>query len=400
MTTVVQNKRLTEVKTAMLLHVPFFASLLLDMMEIRVGKFQNVFPPGNETAATDGKTIYIDEDFLDSMPLPEAVFVICHEVGHAMWQHMGRGKKYHDGGFEGKPFNHRAWNYAGDYVINDMLVKSKIGKMPGRGLIDAKYTSGMLVDDVYREVMKDPPQEDGGFDIHILAPDKANQAEWKRAAKSAANAAKAMGKLPEQLERFVDKLLNPKVPWQEKLRHHVTRCASRDSTTWAKPNKRRLINQGVVMPSFTGFCAGHIVVAVDTSGSISEKELTAFMSELQMILDTSKPIRCTVLAIDAALHDVTELADGDSLIDNMPPLKGGGGTSFVPAFEWCRTEDTLPATLIYFTDMCGLFPDEQPEYPVIWCSTQKGAKSPWGELIEIDINSYESDDDEDEDEDD
>jgi len=398
--TTAENRKMTEVKTAMLLHVPFFASLLLDMMEIKVGKFLNVFPPGNETAATDGKTIYIDEDFLDSMPLPEAVFVICHEVGHAMWQHMGRGKRYHDGGFEGAPFNPRAWNYAGDYVINDMLVKSKIGKMPGLGLLNPQYTSEMLVDDVYREVMKNPPQDDGGFDTHILAPDKANQAEWKRAAKSAANAAKAVGKLPEQLERFVEKLLNPKVPWQEKLRHMVTRSASRDDTTWAKPNRRRLINQGVVMPSYTGYCAGHIVVAVDTSGSIAEKELTAFMSELQNILDTSKPERCTVIAIDAALHDVTELMDGDSLLDNMPPLRGGGGTSFIPAFEWCKTEDTIPSTLIYFTDMYGVFPDEAPEYPVIWCSTTKGPKAPFGDVIEIDINSYESDDDEDEDDDD
>jgi predicted metal-dependent peptidase len=396
-----ENRKMTEVKTAMLLHVPFFASLLLDMMEIKVGKFVNIWPPGKETAATDGKTIYVDEDFLSSMPLPEAVFVICHEVGHAMWQHMGRGKKYHDAGFEGKPFNARAWNYAGDYVINDMLVKSKIGKMPGMGLLNPQYNSEMLVDDVYREVMKNPPSDDGGFDTHILAPDKANAAEWKRAAKSAANAAKAMGKLPENLERFVDKLLNPKVPWQEKLRHLVTKSAARDSTTWAKPNKRRLINQGVVMPSYTGFQAGHVIVAVDTSGSIAEKELTAFMSELQNILDTAKPIRCTVLAIDADIHDVTELMDGDSLLDNMPPLKGGGGTSFIPAFEWVVKEDAQPATMVYFTDMYGAFPQEAPDYPVIWCSTTKNPKAPFGEVLEIDVNSYDrDDDDEDEDEDD
>jgi predicted metal-dependent peptidase len=145
------------------------------------------------------------------------------------------------------------------------------------------------------------------------------------------------------------------------------------------------------MPSYTGFNAGHIVVAVDTSGSISEKELTVFLSELQQILDMSKPIRCTVLAIDADVHDVTELMPDDSLIDNMPPLKGGGGTSFVPAFEWCTREGIEPATLIYFTDMYGSFPGEVPEYPVIWCSTSKSRPAPFGETIDIDIDSYSTD---------
>ena len=52
------SPQFTEVKTAMLLHVPFFASILLDMMHIKIGKFDNVFPPGMQhTAATDGKNI-------------------------------------------------------------------------------------------------------------------------------------------------------------------------------------------------------------------------------------------------------------------------------------------------------------------------------------------------------
>lgn len=392
-----QNRRLTEIKTAMLLHVPFFASLLLDMMEIKVGKFDGIFPPGNETAATNGKIVWIDEDFLDSMPLPEAVFVVCHEVGHAMWQHMSRGKKYHDTGFEGKPFDARLWNIAGDYVINDLLVESKIGKMPSIGLHDKdKGKAEEMVDDVYRKLLTDPDiPKSGGFDTHILDPGAANSAEWKRAIKTAADAAKAMGKLPDKLKRFVDQLLNPTVPWQEKLRHQVTRAIGRDSHTWAKPNKRRLINQGIVMPSYTGFGAGHVLVAVDTSYSVSQKELTVFMTELQQILDTSKPKAVTVLAIDAAVHDVTELEPNDSLIDNMPPLQGGGGTSFIPAFEWCEKEGVEPAALIYFTDMTGDFPKEPPVYPVIWCATTE-REGPWGETIRIDLEQYndvEGDDD-------
>ena len=391
------DTRLLETKTAMLLHVPFFASLLLDMMKLHVGKF-DVFPPGNETAATDGKNIWIDEDFIEKLSLPESVFLVCHEIGHAMWQHMSRGKRYHDLGFEGRKFDPRLWNFAGDYVINDMLVEAKIGKMPSVGLhAPGKFNQGMLVDDVYRELEKEqkanggPVDQDGELlDVHILKPEEQSEQEWKRACKTAADAAKAQGKLPNALKRFVEQLLNPKIPWQEKLRYHVTRAISRDSHTWAAPHRRRLINQGIVLPSHTGFSAGEVVVAVDTSGSISEKELTAFMTELQSILDISKPERVFVLGIDAKVHDITELSAGESIVANPPPLKGGGGTAFEPTFNWIEKDGPLPpAALIYFTDMYGSFPNEAPAYPVIWCSTSDGVKAPWGELIEIDIPQYE-----------
>lgn len=414
-----QNQRLTEIKTAMLLHVPFFASLLLDRMQMKVGKFEGIFPPGNETAATNGKMIWIDEDFLNSLSLPEGVFLICHEVGHAMWQHMSRGKQYSDIGLGGKPFDHRLWNIAGDYVINDMLVQSKIGSMPKVGIHDPKFSFDMLVDDVYRALLKQQQQQGGSsgsgqqgqggqqqgsgggnlpaaggtgsgtsMDIHVLEPDNTSPAEWARAVQTAAEAAKAQGKLPAALRRFVDDLLNPRVPWQEKLRYHVTRAISRDSHTWARPHKRRLVVQGIVMPSYTGFSAGHVVVAVDTSGSIGQKELRVFMSELQEILDICKPTAVTVLAIDAKVHDVTELNGDESLVDNMPPLCGGGGTSFIPAFDWLEEQGVVPAALVYFTDMYGSFPNEEPVYPTIWCSTSEGQAPPFGELIEIEIKDY------------
>jgi predicted metal-dependent peptidase len=396
-----ENIRLLEIKTAMLLHVPFFASLLLDMMKLHVGKFPERFPPGNETAATDGKTIWIDEDFLNKLSLPEGVFLICHEVGHAMWQHMSRGKKYLDLGFEGRQFNPMLWNIAGDYVINDMLVEARIGKMPSVGLLDKNVaTQEDQVDEVYKKLEKkenekgkggkqpnDSKGGHGGFDHHILSPGESNETEWKRACKTAADAAKAVGKLPGALERFVDQLLNPKIPWQEKLRYHVMRAIGRDAHTWAKPNRRRLINQGIIMPSYTGFGAGEVVVAVDTSGSIGAKELTVFLTELQNILDVAKPTNVWVLGVDAKVHDVTELSPGDDLRHKAPPLRGGGGTSFVPTFDWVAEQGLEPAALIYFTDLYGGAPDQPPSYPVIWCATTD-QKHPWGERVDIDLSEY------------
>jgi predicted metal-dependent peptidase len=381
------KQKLTEVKTAMMLHTPFFASIMLDMMTVHVGTFDKIFGPGNGTAATDGKNIWFDEKFLSTLRLPEAVFVMCHEVGHAMWMHMARGKQYFDVGFDGKKFDAGRWNRAGDYVINDMLHKSKIGIMPNNALHSKDYDSTMLVDDVYRKLEHDPNDSasNATLDVHVLAPSAISGIVWKRTVKTAVDAAKAQGKLPADLERFVETLLNPVVPWNEKLRHHILRCAGRDATTWTRPHRRRLITQGVVMPSYTGYGAGHIVFVVDTSGSMGDDELRQALGECDKILQDCSPEAVSLIGCDAIVNSTLELYSGDSLADNPPKLGGGGGTSFKPPFEWVQKEFVKPACLVYFTDMYGDFPESDPGYPVIWCSTTAEKEAPFGETIFVEF---------------
>lgn len=387
--------RYTEVKAALLAHAPFFASLLFDIMDVKIGKFPHIFGDMTPTAATDGKRIYIDEDFLAKLKLPEALFLVCHEIGHAIWLHMPRAKQYGDTGFEGKPFNHTAWNMAGDYVINDMLVKCGVGQMPAGGLRDHQYTSDMLVEDVYRDIMAAPPPDQGAGtkatgdgsngDVHIPASGTTpSPAEMKRAVQSAANAAKAMGKMPAELGRFVDAFVNPKVTWQERLRTTLSKAIARDGTTWTRPHRRRLLQQGVFMPAYTGFGAGKVGVFIDTSGSIGAHELQQFLSEVDEILATCKPEMVILLGCDAEVGNVHILTDGDQLAGKKIDLGGGGGTSFIPPFEWIAKEGIPLTAAVYFTDMYGPFPDQPPPYPVIWCKTTD-QKAPWGTEIEIDL---------------
>jgi predicted metal-dependent peptidase len=413
------DERLTEIKTAMLLHVPFFASLLLDMMEVKVTKDSTLWDDlgVTPTCATNGKRITWYEPFLVALDLKEAVFVTCHEIGHCMWMHMARAKMYADqGSFDGNPFEPRLWNIAGDYIINDMLVKSGIGQMPKVGLLDSKFTSDMLTDDVYRALFKKMPPKGGGgqqspqgamqggqgtpqggsskgqhgnhgdtLDAHIHETTQTSEAEMKRAIATAKEAAKAMGKMPAALERMVDQYLQPKVKWREKLRHCVTRAASREASSWASPHRRRLVTQKVYLPSYTGFGAGKIVVAFDTSGSVGERELQQYMGELSDILDTCRPEEVIVVSCDAEVYpdSIQYLQEGHDLINYPPKIIGGGGTRFEPVFEWLDEEGIEPACLIYLTDLMGSFPKEEPKYPVIWAATMEG-EAPFGETIFID----------------
>lgn len=401
------EQRYVEMKTGMLLHTPFFASLLLDVMSVKIGKF-----PGVETAGTNGRIIWFDEDFLAKLDLPEAVFVCCHEVAHAMWSHMPRALQWKESGLHGQPFRADLYNMAADYVVNDMLVNSKIGRMPKIGLLDSRFNGSMLVEDVYKELMKDfksqsqsqpssgngPPAPEGSngtpsrdgqpMDTHVYEMATIPESQLKRAIATAAHQAKAMGKMPSQLERWVGETLDPQVNWKERLRRIVVNMAGRDATTWASPHRRRLVTQRVYLPSYTGFGAGEIVCAVDTSGSMGSKEFDAAWAEFSDIIMTCRPERVWLMSCDARVHDVHELPSYTDIYQSRPQMHGGGGTSFIPVFDKVEELGLRPAALVYFTDGMGTFPHEPPPYPVIWVMTEDGTP-PFGENIKVEMNDYE-----------
>src|SRR5690606_26999013 len=121
-------------------------------------------------------------------------------------------------------------------------------------------------------------------------------------------------------------------------------------------------------------------------GSIGQRELNVFFSEVDEILSSCNPESVVVIGCDAQVNSVHEIEAGQSLLESDIELGGGGGTDFRPPFEWVREHFTggPPAALIYFTDMMGPFPEHAPPYPVIWCRTYKG-KAPWGEVIDVEI---------------
>lgn len=406
----VAEKRMTEMRTGMLLHTPFFASLLFDILDHKVGKF-----PAIETAGTNGKVIWFDEDYVAKLDLPEVVFLCCHEVAHCMWDHMNRGRRWMDLGLDGQPFRPDVYNMAADYVINSMLTKSGIGRMPKGGLLSAKYDGNMLVEDVYRDLMKNqqpkpkqgqgqgndkdgdgqapegsngvPSREGGIMDTHVYEPAKISEAELTRAVATAVHHAKAMGKLPSALERWVEQMFKPQVNWAERLRRLIQRTLGRQTKTWSTPHRRRLVTQKIYYPSYTGFGAGEIVCVTDTSGSMGSKEFDASWAEFSDIIMNCRPKRVWLMACDAEVHNVHELPSYSDIYQSRPEMKGGGGTSFVPAFEKVEEMGIRPVVLIYFTDGYGTFPAEPPPYPVIWVMTSDVAP-PFGEAVKVEVADY------------
>jgi predicted metal-dependent peptidase len=123
-------------------------------------------------------------------------------------------------------------------------------------------------------------------------------------------------------------------------------------------------------------------IAIDTSGSVGEEELRQFATEIDALKGQVRA-RVTLHACDEALD-----RNGPWTFEPWEPvvlpsrMHGGGGTSFVPVFEWIAERYLRPDLLLYFTDAEGEFPPAAPGYPVIWLVKGKG-KAPWGERIQF-----------------
>lgn len=211
------------------------------------------------------------------------------------------------------------------------------------------------------------------------------EAEADIMVKQAINQARSRGQLPGFIERMVQEVL-PRVDWREALAQFVSDTVHNDQS-WNRPN-RRYISRGMVMPSMHNQTIGNVVFACDTSGSISDEEVTKFSSELlsamQAFEDVGKVAEVTAIYCDAEVQHVEVLTPFDK-----PAPKGGGGTDFKPPFVYIEQEQLSPVAVVYMTDgYCDSFPDE-PAYPVLWAviGSYHSFKPPFGQVLLMDINT-------------
>lgn len=194
----------------------------------------------------------------------------------------------------------------------------------------------------------------------------------------AAEAAKAQGKLSADLESLISDITDPKVDWKAVLARFL-RANNKSDFTWVRPN-RRFIARGMYLPSLHNPCLEEIVIAVDTSGSISDEELKQFTTETSYILHELAPERVQFIQCDAEINDVTEYTR-----ESLPlkvTYKGRGGTEFTPVIDYVNENHPNTAALVYLTDLeCGDFGDK-PHYPVLWVTTNE-TKADYGEVIQM-----------------
>lgn len=201
----------------------------------------------------------------------------------------------------------------------------------------------------------------------------------------AADAAKKIGKEPGGMQRIINDALFPKRPVKELLQEFLSKSKEADSS-WSRPNRRHIHN-GMYLPSAQDDDQlNHLIVAVDTSGSIGETELSQFAGFIHSCAAEIQIEKITVLYCDTHINHV-------DIFENGEPVKlaphGGGGTDFSPPFFWIdQNEEETPDCMIYLTDLFGSCHAPEPDYPVLWVRyiTEWGSSNynpPFGQVVNM-----------------
>ncbi|RQV14881.1 hypothetical protein DF039_20755 [Burkholderia cenocepacia] len=399
------DARIAKQRTALVLDHPFIGALAL-RLKVRED-------PSCRTFWTDGESLGYNPVYAAGLTDLQIRGVLAHEVWHVAGGHCWRqGARDPEG-----------WNEACDYVVN-LIVDGAGMHLPPGALIDVRF-KGMSAEEVYGVRMHEKrqaatqrcgsqpsdsqpgskPCKSGGSpagqpadsaDDHATepmpscgevrqyaGPDKAaKEAEWKVAVLQAAKAAQACGKLGGALQAAVEQSVAAVVDWRSLL-HRFAQDAAPTDYTWAQPN-RRYLHLGMYLPSLSEPQVGDAVFVRDASGSVWDETQAQFAAEILAVADAVRPRRLIVMDCDERVTQVQVFELGDPV--ELAPLKGGGGTSFVDPFRRIKGEDIHPAFLVYLTDMEGMFPTEEPAYPVLWASTtplKRARRAPFGETIEV-----------------
>jgi predicted metal-dependent peptidase len=362
---------------------PFFASIVFGMPFIE----DTTIP----TAATNGLEVRFNPQWIESLTLPEAVFILAHETMHVVFQHcLDIGDK-----------DPKRWNVATDLVINDLLTRGNVGRMPKGGLLDPALVikGNGTAEGVYRCLPTDPEGKDGKGKpgpqagkpgngpigepldtLHAPSQDEAEvskiRAETKIKVAQARDAAAQAGQLSSDLARLLKELLASETDWKTVLHRFFTE-RTKDTPSYAKP-KRRFLAEDLYLPGLIGEKLGRVVVAIDCSGSVSDELLAVFSSEVRGLIQDTRPSSVEVIYFDSGVlkTDVFE-QDAEVTIEAV----GGGGTAFSPIFKAVNAKDEIPACVVVLTDLqCEDFGLE-PHYPVLWASVCKRSRPvPFGEV--------------------
>jgi len=427
----IENK-LTAARTKLILDKPFLGALVLRL------PLQEADPAWCATTGTDARKFYYNPEFIDALKPVETQFILAHEALHCALSHFARREhrikhrwdlacdyainpilieeglipppgillmKQYEGMSAEEIYPLIADNDMNETLDQHLYDKEDQFSEGGQDSSDNPLdnedqgnkppepeeksskdnngggSSGDQEKDPQGSGQQEFDENSGGSEAPPPPLDQAEAEElsiqWQQRMAGAAQQAQQAGKLSGVMKRLVDKLLQPNLPWRMLLARYMTAVA-RDDYSYTRPSTRR--GDPAIFPTLKS-AEINVLVALDVSGSVSDKELRECLSEINAIKGQMRA-RITLVPCDSDIIEgfpqVFEPWEEVTLPDT---LLGGGTTDFRPVFNWISQQDTQPNTMVYFTDGMGQFP-EQANFPVIWLIKGK-SKVPWGQRVQL-----------------
>ncbi len=403
--------RIIVARVGLLLRHPFFGNMAT---RLQIKAADDWCP----TAAVDGRNLYYNTQFFNAMNNKEIEFVIAHEILHCVFDHLER--RY----WQGRDLDAMLSNIAQDYIVNNVLVRDRIGEKPSivECYQDFKYenwTSEEVYDDLKDKYDEDQlnalgelldehldwgegegnsdgedTKDANGNSVSSKKPKytkddlKKIKDEIKENMISAAQSAGA-GNTPAGVMRMIKELTEPKMNWRELLRMQIQSTIKHDFS-FARPN-RKSWHTGAILPGQNLQDTIDICVAIDMSGSIGNTQAEDFLGEVKGIMEEYQDYTIKLWCFDTKVYNEDDFSadDGRDLLEYE--IMGGGGTDFMVNWEYMKEHDIQPKKFIMFTDGYAWDSWGDPDYCdtifIVHSHHDKNVQAPFGQTAHYELTA-------------
>ena len=402
------HDRVIVARVGLLLRHPFFGNMATRM---RVQNCDDWCP----TAATDGRNLYYNTQFFNMLTNKQIEFVIAHEILHCVFDHIVRRE-------DREP---RIYNIACDYLVNNLLVRDKIGERVDQIQIfqDFKYDNWSS-EDVYDDIKDKHDDEELEalgqlLDEHVDWEKDGDEGEGNNAPGAGDKEGKGKGKgrptyskdelkkirdeikesmitsaqsagagnTPGEIARMIKELTEPKMNWRELLRQQIQSTIKSDFT-FSRPSRKGW-HTGAILPGMNFQDTIDVCIGIDMSGSIGDIQAKDFLGEVKGIMDEYQDYKIKVWCFDTAVYNEQDFtADGGEDLTEYE-IFGGGGTDFMANWTYMKDQDYVPKKLIMFTDGYAWDSWGDPDYCdtvfVIHSNRDKNLQAPFGQTAHYEV---------------
>ncbi|MGB9811361.1 MAG: VWA-like domain-containing protein [Dictyoglomus turgidum] len=342
------------------------------------------------TMATNYKELLYNPEFVSTLTDSQVAGVVLHEIFHCVFLHPTEITR-----IQSKGKNLELWTIAEEIVVNAAVkdLSNNSITLPGEPM--SPFRTGIpsgpsywydpmghthTAEEIYQELVKklpELPKTSANLLVNDVMPEE-QKTEQLEATETAIAVLEDLrkrrkGQLPGGLNRLFKKIKESRIPWDRILQNFVGSIVSgMDDVSWSRLETRRN-HEEVLQPGLVENSVEDIIVAIDTSGSISQEQLATFASGVAKLLQYTQEV--TVITTDAKVHEKVKVSSIGDLLKNIK-FKGAGGTDFTEVFQQIKKCNCL----IFFTDGYATYPNKAPKYPVLWILTKEGSKPPFGKV--------------------
>jgi predicted metal-dependent peptidase len=241
------------------------------------------------------------------------------------------------------------------------------GNSPTDGSFDDMYSEDEIVVSDSDEAGKKTIELPDGAEIDV-PEESLDEQDWDEINASAQQHANRRGNVPAGLEDVLKPSQQNKIDWKKYI-HQVVRENIPSGYKWDRPSAATMGNPNIpYLPGRDKNEKLSVIVAVDTSGSVSDELLRIFLGEVAGIVSQNSQCDLVLLFHDAEVQKVEEYSSPSRNEFDQVEIAGRGGTNHVPVFEYIQENymsgnyRTDPTVVINLTDGRTQTP-EIPDWP-------------------------------------